>query len=262
MGVDRRGRCEGYAMSVSGTPIDLTGDYLKSDGKPVAETEIHRDNLLDTIESLRWHFEANPDLYVSGNMFVHYVPGDRRKHVAPDVFAVRGVPKGHLRDYYLVWEEGRPPDLVIEFTSRTTRDEDLEEKYEIYRDRIKVREYFLFDPREEYLEPSLQGHRLDGDQYVPIEPVDGRLPSEVLGLHLFRDGWRLRFLDTATGAVVPLPRERAGQEQERAERERERAEQQRVQAEQQRERAERERERAEQAEAIARQAEADRQREA
>jgi Uma2 family endonuclease len=194
-------------MSVSGQPIDLTGDYLKSDGKPVAETEIHRDNLLHTIESLRWHFEADPDLYVSGNMFVHYVRGDRRKHVAPDVFAVRGVPKGPPRDYYLVWEEAQPPHLVIEFTSRTTRDEDQEEKFAIYRDRIKVREYYLFDPREEYLEPSLQGYRLDGEQYVPIEPVDGRLPSEVLGLHLFRDGQRLRFLDPATGAVVPLPRE-------------------------------------------------------
>jgi Uma2 family endonuclease len=196
-------------MTVSGKPISLTGDYLKSDGQPVAETEVHRDNLLDTIASLRRHFAADPQMYVSGNMFVHYVPGDRRRHVSPDVFAVRGVRKGFHRDYYLVWEEGQPPHVVIEFTSRTTRGEDVDDKYEIYRDWMKVREYFLFDPRQEYLEPSLQGHRLEGGQYVPIEPVDGRLPSEILGLHLLRDGWRLRFLDPTTGTVVPLPDERA-----------------------------------------------------
>ena len=47
---------------------------------------------------------------------------------------------------------------------------------------MQVAEYFLFDPRGEYLSPALQGYRLIEGQYVPIEPVSGRLPSVELGL--------------------------------------------------------------------------------
>ena len=46
---------------------------------------------------------------------------------------------------------------------------------------LKVREYFLFDPFEEYLKPSLQGYRLLRGPYKPIAAVENRLPSEVLG---------------------------------------------------------------------------------
>ena len=44
--------------------------------------------------------------------------------------------------------------------------------------------HLLFDPTEDYLDPPLQGFRLAGELYVPIEPIAGRLPSQVLGLHL------------------------------------------------------------------------------
>jgi len=64
--------------------------------------------------------------------------------------------------------------------------------------KLGVREYFLFDPTEDYLEPPLQGHRLVGGQLVPIEPVSGRLPSEILHLHLERDQSELRLYDPVT----------------------------------------------------------------
>ena len=51
----------------------------------------------------------DPDVYVWGNMMLYYVEGDRRKHVSPDVFVVRGVPKRPERDYYLTWKEGKGP---------------------------------------------------------------------------------------------------------------------------------------------------------
>ena len=60
---------------------------------------------------------------------------------------------------------------------------------------MRVSEYFLFDPTEDYLKPPLQGFRLAGEDYIPIEPVGGRLPSQVLGLHLERDGQELRFFN-------------------------------------------------------------------
>ena len=39
-------------------------------------------------------------------MLMYYVPGNKRKHLAPDVFVVKGVVK-RLREYYLLWEEGK-----------------------------------------------------------------------------------------------------------------------------------------------------------
>ena len=92
--------------------------------------------------------------------------------------------------------------MVIEITSKTTRREDQNKKLTIYRDILKVLEYFQFDPTQDYLRPPLQGFRLEGGEYVRIEPVDDRLPSEVLGLHLERDGRELRLYDPVMGVAV------------------------------------------------------------
>src|SRR5262245_34469911 len=131
-------------------------DYPTSDGKPMAETEIHRDDMMDLIQTLQDYFAEERMVCVSGNMLMFYEEGNRRKHFAPDVFVVRGIPKKQ-RDNYLIWEEGKAPDLVIEITSKSTKREDQQEKWELYRDVLRVTEYFLFDPFEEYLKPSLQG---------------------------------------------------------------------------------------------------------
>ena len=150
-------------------------------------------------------------MYGSWNLLVFYEPGDKRKHVSPDVFVVRGVPK-RVRPNYLVWEEGKAPQVVIELTSKTTRREDLGRKLELYRDTLKVKEYFLFDPLGDYLTPRLQGNRLRGGQYHPIRPAEGRLPSRVLRLHLEQSGAQLRLADPATGRWLLTPQERAEQE--------------------------------------------------
>ena len=96
---------------------------------------------------------------------------------------------------------------MTEFTSVSTRDEDLEHKRMIYQDVLRVREYFLFDPNDEYLDPPLQGRRLVNGLYQPIESVNGRSPSEVLGLHLEADGELLRFWNPASGQWLPIPPE-------------------------------------------------------
>ena len=174
--------------------------YPDSDGKPMAETPIHRQNLTDLIELLDTHFAADPQFYVSGNMFLYYVPGDPRRTVSPDVFAVRGIAREGDRRVYKTWEEhDKGPDLVIELTSRSTRREDTREKFALYQDVLCVREYFLFDPLNEYLKPPLKGFRLAGGRYEAIAPVAGRLPSEVVRLHLERDGQWLRLVVPETG---------------------------------------------------------------
>jgi len=206
----------------------------------MGETDMHRNQMADLIATLEDHFSRDPDIYVSGNLLVFYERGDKRKHVSPDVFVVRGVPTKPLRDHYLIWREGKAPELVIELTSKTTRGEDQKKKPVLYRDVLKVAEYFLFDPTEDYLKPPFQGFRLAAGEYVPIEPVLGRLPSSVLGLHLERSGEDLRLFDPTTRKWLPTPRERAESERERAESERQRAESERERAESERERAERE----------------------
>jgi Uma2 family endonuclease len=171
------------------TPTTTCSNHLypSSDGRPVAETDWHLDAMIILLETLKRFYAADPTTYVAGNMLVFYEPGNKCKHVSPDVFVVKGVPK-HQRPNFLIWEEGKGPDLVIELTSATTRKEDFKQKFQVYRDIMKVREYFLFDPREDYLDPPMQGYRLQGGEYRPIEPLDDRLPSEVLGLHLVRQG--------------------------------------------------------------------------
>jgi hypothetical protein len=146
------------------------------------------------------------------------------------------IPKLPERRVYLTWQEGKGPDVVFEFTSKSTKRKDLGAKFELYRDTLRVREYFLFDPLAEYLHPPLQGFRRSGDQFVPIEPVDGRLPSEVLGLHLEWHQGELRLYDPATQQYLLSPRERR-EAQQRAEAAREQAEaaQQQAEAAQQRE---------------------------
>jgi Uma2 family endonuclease len=193
----------------------------------MAETPHHRDNLAWLIEMLRAWFVNELMVYVSGNMFIYYVRGDGRRHVAPDVFVVRGVPRTLTpeRRRYLTWEEGKGPNLVIELTSPTTAEEDLGEKLVLYRDVLRVREYFLFDPDAEYLTPPLQGYRLRGGEYRRIRSVKGRLPSQELGLHLERHDWMLRLYDPATQSWLPNPGEvRAAQAQAEVARQRAEAE--------------------------------------
>ncbi len=173
-------------------------EYPTSDGRPMAETPLHMQEMINLIETLEDRFADDPEVYVWGNMMLYYVEGDRRKHISPDAFVVRGVPKLPLREHYLTWKEGKAPDLVVEITSKTTRREDQTKKRILYRDVLKVPEYFQFDPTEDYLKPPLQGHRLVAGEYLPIEAIDGRLPSAVLGLHLERTGSHLRLYDPAS----------------------------------------------------------------
>ena len=184
--------------------------YIESDGEPMGETPQHIDNMIYLLEPLKAWFAADPQVFVAANMFVHYEPGNRKRHVSPDVFVVRGVPKDMQpkRRNYRVWEEGKAPDFVVEVTSETTREKDQISKRAIYQDLLRVKEYFLFDPFEEYLHPQLQGYRLAKGLYRPIRLVKGRLPSKVLGLHLEADGDLLRLYDPAVGRWLPTPPER------------------------------------------------------
>ncbi len=180
------------------TAFGFAVHYPESDGQPMAETDVHRREMMDLISALGEYFQDAKDVYVSGNLFLYYVKGDPRSVICPDVFVVKGVDPGPRRIYKL-WEERRAPSFVIEVSSESTCDEDLGRKKQTYAN-LGVEEYFLHDPFEEYLSPPFQGFRLKDGEYRPMEPAaDGSLWSAVTGLILRREGQHLRLVNVATG---------------------------------------------------------------
>lgn len=173
-------------------------EYPENDGKPLGETDAHRREILAIIAMLEQFFVQQADVYISGNLMFYYEHGNPSAVVSPDVFVVKGVPKG-LRRTYKLWEEKQPPVAVFEITSRSTRLEDKGNKRALYA-MIGVHEYFMFDPLAEYLKPPLQGFRLVGEEYIAIEQTaDGALISQELGLRLFPKDSFLQLIDIATG---------------------------------------------------------------
>jgi Uma2 family endonuclease len=198
--------------------------YPESDGKPMGETQVHREEMAYLIDALGDWYGSDPNVHVGGNLFLYYVKGRPQFSVCPDVYVVKGVPKEPPRRIYKVWEEGKVPNLVIEVTSDSSQDEDTDEKKSLY-ERLGVDEYILFDPFGDYLSPRLQGFHLAGGRYrqAPLES-DSSLLSRTTGVRLRVHGERVQVIDPATGSPIPryeealkeLQRERAALEEAEA----------------------------------------------
>lgn len=220
-------------------------EYPESDGEPMTDKDVNRFAMMDTEFVLREHFRAAPDVYVSSNLFLYYTEGEPDDRVAPDVFVVHGVGKQD-RDRYLLWEEGQPPSVVFEFTSRSTRMRDRGEKLGIYA-ALGVREYYLFDPTGEWMSPAFRCFRLKGELFEELV-APGGIHSPALGLDLVVDQKCLRFRLPGQDSFLATPQEmvrRAEAETRRAEAETRRAEAETRRAESEARRAEAEARRAE-----------------
>jgi Uma2 family endonuclease len=187
-------------------------EYPDTDGQPMAETDTHRELMIAVLFALQQRYRDDPQVYVAGNLLLYYEEGNPAASVAPDAFVVFGAPKGDRRVYKL-WEEGRAPAVVFEFTSRSTQSEDLGRKRLLYQ-YLGVLEYFLFDPLSEYLRPPLQGFAREAEFFVPLFPdrLPGRewkLVSRALGLELHTADDRLRLFDPRTGQYLRAPDEEA-----------------------------------------------------
>jgi Uma2 family endonuclease len=188
-------------------------DYPTSDGRPMAESDLHREVMFDLIHRLAHRYADRPDVYVSGNLMVYYEEAAPKRFLSPDAMVVFGVRAG-VRPLYKAWEEGKLPDVVFEVTSKTTAREDRRKKFRLYQDVWRVRELFLFDPTDDYLRPPLQGFRREDGYFRPVESAGGVVASRALGLILSRNGPFLRLTDAATGAVVLNPYEEQRQRAE------------------------------------------------
>ncbi|WP_343423473.1 hypothetical protein [Candidatus Amarolinea dominans] len=77
-------------------PLAMAADktvYPESDGKPMAESDLHREIMFWIIHLLQ-RFFAGQRVYVSGNLLIYYEQGNPRKSVAPDCFVVWGWKRG------------------------------------------------------------------------------------------------------------------------------------------------------------------------
>lgn len=175
-----------------------TAHYPESDGKPMGETDLHIQAIIRHREILQQYF-AGQQVYVSGNLLVYYEQGNPKKFVVPDTFVAKGLEQRERRTFK-TWVERKVPDVVIETTSRKTRKKDLVEKPTLY-DKLGVREYFLFDPESEYLDPPLQGYRASPTGFEPMIPDEnGGLVSNELGLRLIAENGLVQFYRLDTGA--------------------------------------------------------------
>ena len=120
---------------------------------------------------------------------------------------------------YVISEQGKPPDFVLEIASESTGHIDAGPKRDDYA-ALSIPEYWRFDQTGEYHGARLAGDRLVDGRYEPVEIVEleeGVLQgySEVLNLHLRWEHGRLRWHDPETGQHIPTfesERERADRE--------------------------------------------------
>lgn len=153
-----------------------------------------------------------------GNRETTLVAGDRYLAVAPtrdmtgvrypDLLVAFGVdPEAYRRsNAYVILEQGKPPDFVLEVASRSTGLVDVTDKRVEYA-RLGIVEYWRFDETGEYHGARLGGDRLVDGEYVSVELeelADGSLRGYSAALDLYpcwTDGG-LVFYDPVTGKPI------------------------------------------------------------
>ena len=176
--------------------------YPSSDGEPLVESYVHLYALLATLEVLRQYLLGRQATVLS-NQFLYYAQGFPKLRVAPDVMVIFNVAPGG-RDNYKIWEEGQVPVVIFEMTSEGTKNQDTGFKKTLY-EQLGVLEYWLFDPKGEWIKEQLQGYRLRGEVYEPI--TDSR--CEPLQLRLQIEGQLIGFYREDTGEKLLIPEELA-----------------------------------------------------
>ena len=107
---------------------------------------------------------------------------------------------------YIVSEQGKGPDFVLEVASPSTANTDTGAKFDDYA-ALRVLEYWLFDKTGEHHGTRLAGYRLVDGEYVTIdieELPDGSLQgySAALNLNLRWERGELVFCDPATNRSI------------------------------------------------------------
>lgn len=156
-----------------------------SEGRP------HKKAKTRTLDRLGLHFSTvGRAVYLAEEMAVLY-PGT--EPFTPDVLAVLDVvePEDDQRMAWVVADEGRGVDLVLEVLHHGDRNKDLVANVDRYA-ALGIAEYFVYDRAEQ----RIHGFRLAPGgvrRYQRLVPQGGRYTSTVLGLDLAVAGGALRF---------------------------------------------------------------------
>ena len=172
--------------------FDRMVDVFHASPEAMSEGRPHNRAKTAAFDALVRHFRLiGRHIYVADELAVIY-PGEPL--FDPDLIAVLDVPQPDPdedeRMAWVVTEEGKGPDFILEVLHTGSRDKDLRRNVIDYA-RLGVREYFVYD-RQKF---KLHGFRLPsgGRRYQALNPLVGRLSSEVLGLDLAVIDRRLRF---------------------------------------------------------------------
>ena len=146
---------------------------------------------------------------VSGEHYLVEEPGTPAgDRVYPDLLvSFSADPQAYVdSNAYVIAEQGKPPDFVLEIASAATADNDTGHKRLWYAG-LGITEYWRFDETGNAHGARLAGDRLVEGRYEPVaieEPEDGVLQgySEVLGLNVRWERGRLEWRDPATGQPI------------------------------------------------------------
>ncbi len=163
---------------------DIEGvDLPSEDGIPL-ETNWHRIEMNLLIDSVHYLWRDRNDYFAGGNMFIYFSSQQvkNRDYRGPDFFVVKETDMVRPRDSWVVWEEaGQYPNVIVELASPSTIMIDLGIKKNLYENVFATKEYFCYDPFENWL----IGWRLVHGVYVELKPNSrGWLWSEELGVWL------------------------------------------------------------------------------
>ena len=168
---------------------------------------------------------GNPDTtLVEYDRWIVATPEDNRSRARrPDLLIAFNVsPEDYAASNgYIISEQGKPPDFVLEVASESTAEIDVGAKRRDYAE-LGIPEYWRFDETGEFHGARLAGDRLVDGVYVPVpieELPDGNLNgySPALDLHIRWEQGQLGWYDPGTGRPILTyedQRDRADQEHE------------------------------------------------
>lgn len=172
--------------------------------EPPLESDLHRKQIDLLIRLLEWWWRNRQDFYVSGNLTIYFNPNQKKSQDFrwPDFFVVLDTERKPRRSW-MIWEEGKYPNIIIELLSPSTAEIDKGFKKKLYQDTFRTFDYFWFDP--ETLE--FAGFHLVDGKYQPLEPnSQGWLWSQQLELFLGVHNSQLRFF-SSDSKLLPTPEE-------------------------------------------------------
>ena len=145
---------------------------------------------------------------VGAELFIVARRGYRPRRVPDLLIALDADPELYdEQNGYIISDQGKPPDFVLEVASPSTAKIDTVDKRREYAE-LGIPEYWRFDHTGESHGARLAGDRLVAQRYEPIQledlspdVVQGR--SDVLNLILRWDNGDLHWIDPATNRHIP-----------------------------------------------------------